>query len=60
MNQQANLQPQPLEQDLDNYHDLSVGQILQRTREHYGQTIPQVEVNLRIRADHLNAIEQFL
>lgn len=58
MNQQANQQPRSAEQDLDNYHDLSVGQILQRTREHYGQTIPQVEVNLRIRADHLNAIEQ--
>jgi cytoskeletal protein RodZ len=46
------------EPDLDNYHDLSVGEILQRTREHYGQSIPQVELNLRIRAAHLIAIEQ--
>jgi cytoskeletal protein RodZ len=46
------------EPDLDNYHDLSVGEILQRTREHYGQTIPQVELNLRIRASQLIAIEQ--
>lgn len=43
--------------DLDHYKDLSVGQILKRTREHYGQSINQVEVNLRIRAEHLRAIE---
>ena len=46
------------EPDLDTYHDLYVGQILQRTREHYGQSIPQVELNLRIRAVHLIAMEQ--
>jgi len=44
--------------DLDHYKDLSVGQILRRTREHYGQSINQVEVNLRIRAAHLKAIEE--
>ncbi len=43
--------------DLENYKDLSVGEILKRTREHYGQSINQVEVNLRIRANHLQAIE---
>ncbi len=43
--------------DLESYNDLSVGEILQRTREHYGQSISQVEVNLRIRAAHLQAIE---
>ena len=43
--------------DLDNYKDLSVGQILRRTREHYGQSINQVEVNLRIRGAHIRAIE---
>lgn len=57
MNQQAQ-QIQPQEPDLDHYRDLSVGQILQRTREHYGQTILQVEVNLRIKASHLIAIEE--
>lgn len=46
------------EPDLDSYTDLSVGQILRRTREHYGQTLEQVEMNLRIRASQLNALEQ--
>ena len=46
------------EPDLDTYRDMSVGQILQRTREHYGQTLPQVESNLRIRASQLQALEQ--
>ncbi len=46
------------EPDLDTYRDLTVGQILQRTREHYGQTLPQVEANLRIRASQLQALEQ--
>lgn len=46
------------EPDLDSYTDLSVGQILRRTREHYGQSLEQVEMNLRIRTSQLNAIEQ--
>ena len=50
-----NISPPPF--DLDNYKELNVGQILRRTREHYGQTIGQVEVNLRIRATHIQAIE---
>ncbi|MEM8833603.1 MAG: RodZ domain-containing protein [Pseudomonadota bacterium] len=49
---------QPQEIDLDTYKDLSVGQILQRTREHYGQSINQVEVNLRIRASYIRALEE--
>lgn len=48
------VQPEP---DLDSYTDMSVGDILRRTREHYGQTLPQVEVNLRIRASQLQALE---
>ncbi len=47
--------PQP---DLDSYTDLSVGEILRRTREHYGQTLPEVEMNLRIRASQLDALER--
>lgn len=43
--------------DLDSYTDLSVGEILRRTREYYGQSLPEVEVNLRIRASQLEAIE---
>ena len=57
MNQNAAAQ-QPLQPDLDSYTDLSVGEILRRTREYYGQTIPQVEINLRIRASQLIALEQ--
>ena len=44
--------------DLDSYTDLSVGQILRRTREHYGQSLDEVEQNLRIRAVQLNALEE--
>lgn len=43
--------------DLDHYKELNVGQILRRTREYYGQSVGQVEVNLRIRASHIQAIE---
>lgn len=52
-----NRQPSETPMDLDSYTDLSVGEILRRTREYYGQTLPQVEVNLRIRASQLEAIE---
>ncbi len=44
--------------DLDSYSDMSVGQILQKTREHYGQTLTEVEGNLRIRASQLDALEK--
>ncbi len=52
-------QPQYVpEPDLDSYHDMTVGQILQRTREHYGQSLAQVELNLHIRSSQLRALEQ--
>lgn len=37
--------------------DLSVGEILRRTRVHYGQTLEQIEQVLRIRAVQLEALE---
>ncbi|MEM6812690.1 MAG: RodZ domain-containing protein [Pseudomonadota bacterium] len=46
-----------IEIDLDSYKDLTVGEILKRTREHYGQSIGHVEVNLRIRSSYIRAIE---
>lgn len=42
----------------DYYTDMPVGDILRRAREHYGQSLQQVEVNLRIRAEQLDAIER--
>ena len=44
--------------DLDNYKDQSVGQILRKTREHYGQSLLEVEENLRIRSTQLDALEK--
>lgn len=42
-----------------NFHtDMPVGEILRRTRVHYGQTLDQVAVVLRIRASQLEALEQ--
>ena len=43
--------------DLDKYDEMSVGQILRKTREHYGQSLAEVEGNLRIRTNQLEAIE---
>ena len=37
--------------------DMPVGEILRRSREHYGQSLEQVEQNLRIRASQLYALE---
>lgn len=37
--------------------DMPVGEILRRGREHYGQSLEQVEANLRIRASMLLALE---
>ena len=55
----ANATETPVDEpDLDSYTDLTVGEILKRTREYYGQTLPQVEVNLRIRASQLYALEE--
>ncbi len=39
------------------YTDMSVGEILRRGREHYGQSLEDVERNLRIRAIQIHAIE---
>ncbi|MGH1399065.1 MAG: helix-turn-helix domain-containing protein [Alphaproteobacteria bacterium] len=38
--------------------DMAVGEILRRTREHYGQSPDDVERNLRIRAEQVKAIEE--
>lgn len=41
-----------------NFHtDMPVGEILRRTRVHYGQTLDQIESVLRIRASQLEALE---
>lgn len=47
-----------IEPDLDDYHDMTVGQILRRTREYYGQSMTEVEQNLRIRSTQLRALEE--
>lgn len=40
------------------YHsDIPVGEILRRTRLHYGQSLPDIERALRIRASQIEAIE---
>ncbi len=44
--------------DLDSYNAMSVGEILRKTREHYGQSINDVAMNLNIRPQQLNALEQ--
>ena len=41
-----------------NFTDMPVGEILRRTREHYDQSIEDVERALRIRASQIEAIEQ--
>lgn len=43
--------------DLDNYKDMDVGDILRRTRLHYGQSLKDIENALRIRESQLKAIE---
>ncbi len=45
-------------EDLNFHTDMPVGEILRRTRVYYGQTLQQIEVVLRIRASHLEALEQ--
>jgi len=46
-----------LPDDLDNYKDMDVGDILRRTRLHYGQSLKDIENALRIRESQLKAIE---
>jgi cytoskeleton protein RodZ len=46
------------QQQPDHFHtDLSVGEILRRTRIHYEQSLPDIERALRIRASQLEALE---
>lgn len=40
------------------HNELAVGEILRRTRVHYGRTVKEVESALHIRADQIEAIEQ--
>ncbi len=44
--------------DIDQLKDVEVGEILRRTREHYGQSLKDVENILRIRASQIDAIEK--
>lgn len=44
--------------DLNFHTDMPVGEILRRTRVHYGQSLEQIESVLRIRASQLGALEQ--
>ncbi len=39
------------------FTDLPVGEILRRTREHYGRSLQDIEKTLRIRAEQLQALE---
>lgn len=49
----------PSPNDLEQWHtDLSVGEILRRTRTHYNLTLEQIEAAIRIRAVQLDAIER--
>ncbi len=47
----------PVPEDLENYKDMDVGDILRRTRLHYGQSLKDIENALRIRESQLRAIE---
>jgi len=49
---------QQQEIDLDFHTDIPVGEILRRTRVHYGQSLYQIEGILRIRASQLEALEK--
>lgn len=49
----------PEQSPKDTYHtQMPVGEILRKGREHYGQSLQQVEASLRIRAIQLHAIEE--
>lgn len=49
----------PYSPDPQDFHtDLSVGEILRRTRVHYGQSLEQIGQVLRIRPGHLDALEK--
>lgn len=46
------------EMDLNFHTDMPVGEILRRTRNHYSQSLEQIEHVLRIRASQLDALEK--
>lgn len=50
-------QPEGYPEGLEFHVDLTVGEILRRTRTHYGQTLEDVGAALRIRPSQLEAIE---
>lgn len=50
-------QSRPPENPPEYLTDMPVGEILRRGREHYGQSLEEVEKNLRIRAIQLHALE---
>jgi len=54
---QAMKQDAPAQNEQGFVTDMSVGEILRRTREHYKQSVEHVEANLRIRAEQIIAIE---
>jgi cytoskeleton protein RodZ len=54
---QGHAQNQSTQQNWESYTDMPVGEILRRTRQHYGQSLTDVEGILRIRAVQLQALE---
>lgn len=58
MSNPENLSESPPPIDLDSYRDMSVGDILRKAREYYGQSLAEVEGNLRIRSSQLEALEK--
>lgn len=51
-------QRKPQENDLEDYVDMEVGDILRRARLHYGQSLQDIERTLRIRESQIDAIER--
>ncbi len=47
----------PARQEPEFHTDLPVGEVLRRARVHYGQSLKDVEKNIRIRASQIEAIE---
>ena len=47
-----------LPEELKNFADIEVGGLLRRTREHYRQSLQDIEHALRIRASQIDAIER--
>ncbi len=54
---QGHAHNQSAQQNWESYTDMPVGEILRRTRQHYGQSLTDVEGILRIRAVQLQALE---